>query len=376
VNGSLEGLGNSELLAAMHALVRRGCVVEADLLRHLGEVDARRLYLEEACSSMFVYCVRVLHFSEAAAYKRIRAARAARKSPELLAALRRGDLHVTAMSLLAAQITDENCDELLRAARHKTAEEVKRLLADRQPKPGLADCVRRVPARAPSGNAPAAPFSESAEFPVLNANETNEASGEDEAGLGTALALASNQPSRARGPGLSQPVKPATTTPLGCERYRVSFTASGELHGQIQELRALMRHQIPDGDLASILGQAVRLLLDQVREQKFAAVSRPRHASAANNPAKEKPSRRIPAAIRRAVARRDEGSCSYVSARGLRCGAREFLELHHLEPWARTPVHSVDGIALRCRAHNQYAACRDFGEEHMDRFRSRRLSAP
>ncbi len=88
---SLEGLANRELLAATWALLRRGRVVEAELLHHLGEVDVRRLYLEEACSSMFVYCVRVLHFSEAAAYKRIRAARAARKYPELLAALRRGD---------------------------------------------------------------------------------------------------------------------------------------------------------------------------------------------------------------------------------------------------------------------------------------------
>ena len=368
MNHSLEGLDNPELLAATHALVRRGCAVEADLLRHLGEVDARRLYLEEACSSMFVYCVRVLHFSEAAAYKRIRAARAARNFPELLSALRRGDLHVTAVSLLAAQITDENCGELLRVARHKTAEEIKRLLADRQPKPDLVDCVRRVPARSPSANSPVAPSSGSAESPALNADGMN---GADEDGPGTAPARASNQSARAPGPTLPQPVKPATTTPLGCERYRVSFAASGELHGQLQELRALMRHKIPSGDLASILAEAVALLLARVREQKFAAVSRPRHASAVNGPTKEKPSRRIPAAILRVVARRDEGSCSYVSARGLQCGAREFLEFHHLEPWARTPVHSVDGITLRCRAHNQYAACLDFGEELMERFRRR-----
>ncbi|MBW2240440.1 MAG: hypothetical protein JRH01_00505 [Deltaproteobacteria bacterium] len=360
MKGSLEDLGNSELLAATHALVRRGCAVEADLLRHMGEVDARRLYLEEACSSMFVYCVRVLHFSEAAAYKRIRAARASRKSPELLAALRSGELHVTALSLLAAQITDENCGELIRAARHKTAEEIKRLLADRQPKPDLADCVRRVPAPAPGGNTAAAGLSVRADMPVPGVNGTVTT------GLGPARA--SNQTGQAPGRGLPQPVAPATTAPLGGERYRVSFTASGELHGQLQELRALMRHQIPDGDLACILGRAVALLLAQVRETKFAAVSSPRPASRADSPRKEMPSRKIPAAIRRGVAQRDGGSCSYISPRGRRCGAQEFLEFHHVEPWARTPVHSVDGIALRCRAHNQYAARLDFGEEHMERF--------
>ena len=69
------------------------------------------------------------------------------------------------------------------------------------------------------------------------------------------------------------------------------------------------------------------------------------------------------------VAKRDSGRCTYVSPGGRRCGAREFLEFHHGDPWARTHAHSVDGIALRCRAHNQYAACRDFGERHMARFR-------
>jgi hypothetical protein len=83
VNRTLEDLPNHELLERTQALVRRGRALEAELLHHLGEVDARRLYLEQACSSMFVYCVRALHFSEAAAYKRIRASgeRAHRRSP-------------------------------------------------------------------------------------------------------------------------------------------------------------------------------------------------------------------------------------------------------------------------------------------------------
>ena len=354
---SLEALANQELLAATHALVRRGRAVEAELLRHLGEVDARRLYLAEACSSMFVYCVRVLHFSEAAAYKRIRAARAARRHPELLGALRRGELHVTAVSLLAAQLSSESCGPLLRAARHKSAEEIKRLLADRQPKPDLADCVRRVASPPPSAEAAATPVSERAELPASNADTAGEARPKP--------VLVSDRAVRADGVTASQRGALSTTAPLGGERYRVCFTADGELHAQLQELRALLRHQVPDGDLASILGQAVRLLLEQVRKRKFAAVLAPKPAS----PAHETPSRKIPAAIRRAVTRRDAGRCSYVSARGRKCGAQEFLEFHHLEPWARTGTHSIDGIALRCRAHNQYAACLDFGEEQMARFR-------
>jgi hypothetical protein len=129
-----------------------------------------------------------------------------------------------------------------------------------------------------------------------------------------------------------------------------------------------MRHQVPDGDLGIILGRAVAVLLEQVRKQKFGEVPAPKTAA----PSNEAASRHVPAAIRREVARRDGGRCSYVSPRGVRCGAQGFLEFHHVDPWARTGAHHVDGIALRCRAHNEYEACRDFGEKHMERFRRRK----
>jgi 5-methylcytosine-specific restriction endonuclease McrA len=145
----------------------------------------------------------------------------------------------------------------------------------------------------------------------------------------------------------------------------VRFTADGELHAQIQELRALMRHQIPDGDVGKILARAVPLLLEQVRKRKLGRTDKPRAAK----PTAERPSRQIPARIRREVSRRDKERCTYVSPGGRRCGAKEFLEFHHTEPWARSRAHAVENLTLRCRAHNQYAAARDFGERHMARFR-------
>ena len=184
------------------------------------------------------------------------------------------------------------------------------------------------------------------------------------------LEQAENTPRyRARPPA---PAPRPRTEPLGGERYCGRFTADGELYAQLQELRALMRHQVPDGDLGKILGRAVALLLAQVRKRKFGECSTPRPAK----PVSASPSRHLPAAIRRAVSQRDGDRCSYVSPSGRRCGAREFLEFHHRDPWARTPSHSLDGISLRCRAHNQHAACQDFGERHMARFRKQPLVEP
>ena len=52
------------------------------------------------------------------------AARAARRHPELLTALRRGELHLTAIKLLAPQLTRDNCRDWIRAARHLSVKQV------------------------------------------------------------------------------------------------------------------------------------------------------------------------------------------------------------------------------------------------------------
>jgi len=332
------------------------------------EVTRRiRLFLEEACSSMFVYCQRVLHFAEGVAYKRIHAARAVRRFPELLDAVRRGELHLTGLSLLAPQITTENSSELIAAAKHKSADEIRRLLADRQPRPHVAASMQRV-ATPIVPESVALPVAQ--EGPTPNVPDAVAAGGFAE-GFGEAgtrsIAQASSAP---LAPATESPLHRAHSEPLGGERYCVRFTADRELHEQIQELRALMRHQVSDGDLGKILARAVGALLGQVRKRRFAESDAPRPAK----PSDGRTSRQIPAAVRRAVARRDGGRCTYESAKGVRCGAREFLEFHHHDPWARSRVHSVSGISLRCRAHNQHAARRDFGERHMDRFRGRRAN--
>jgi len=146
-----------------------------------------------------------------------------------------------------------------------------------------------------------------------------------------------------------------------------------------------MRHQIPDGDVGKILAKGVAVLLKQVRARKFGECSAPRAARSKRAAQVEgvvsagcaelavtiAASRRIPAAIRRTVSKRDDERCTFVSATGRLCGSRDFLEFHHREPWARSRSHAIDGITLRCRAHNQYEAERDFGAKHMKRYRTR-----
>ena len=74
-------LSDDQLLAETKRLVANERVATAALLKSLMEIDARRLYLREGCSSLFTYCTQVLHLAEGAAYNRIEAARAARRFP-------------------------------------------------------------------------------------------------------------------------------------------------------------------------------------------------------------------------------------------------------------------------------------------------------
>ncbi len=81
--------------------------------------------------SMFAYCVEELRLSEDAAYKRILAARAARRFPQLFELLATGRLHLTAVRLLAPHLTPENAGDLIAAAEGLGRSELESMLAQR-----------------------------------------------------------------------------------------------------------------------------------------------------------------------------------------------------------------------------------------------------
>ena len=116
---SFADLSDDQLMAEVHRLVAGERRATAALLRSLIELDGRRLYLREGCSSLFTYCTQVLHLAEGAAYNRIEAARAARRFPAILDLIEDGSLTLTSVRLLAPHLTPDNYREVLISARHK-----------------------------------------------------------------------------------------------------------------------------------------------------------------------------------------------------------------------------------------------------------------
>jgi hypothetical protein len=143
---SLRHLSDRDLLVQVARTAAQERQATAQLLALLMEVDARQLYAKQSCSSLFTYCVQVLHFSEHAAYLRIEAARAARRFPVILERLAEGSLHLTAVSLLAPHLTVANHVEVLDAAHHKSKRDVEQLVARVRPQPDVAAVVRKLPA--------------------------------------------------------------------------------------------------------------------------------------------------------------------------------------------------------------------------------------
>jgi hypothetical protein len=143
----LHSIPDDDLLRQLSDLLKDSRRVESDLVAHIGEVDARRLYAREACSSMFAYCMEVLHLSEHEAYLRIAAARASRKYPTILAMLGDGRLHLSGIGKLASHLTEANCEEVLARAAHKSKREIEELVAELAPKPDVPASVRKLPTR-------------------------------------------------------------------------------------------------------------------------------------------------------------------------------------------------------------------------------------
>jgi hypothetical protein len=89
-----------------------------------------------------------------------------------------------------------------------------------------------------------------------------------------------------------------------------------------------------------------------------------------------KRSRYLSASVTRSVYVRDQGQCSFVSADARRCGARAFLQLDHVEPWAALGAPVAENIRILCRAHNQLHARNCFGKKYIAaKFAARRAEA-
>jgi 5-methylcytosine-specific restriction endonuclease McrA len=410
-----DSLSDDALHAVVRRLTARSNVALADLLAHLGEVEARGIHRNRACATLYTYCVYDLRMSEDAAYRRSKAARFVRQHPELRGMLARGELHLTGLLMIAPYLGAERHSEILERVRFRSKREIAGLIAELDPKPEVPPRIEPI---APAAPPRARTLEQALAGPVRNLREGDRPEDwlEPDAGDLTAPSLAEAERALE---GAWQARREATPgRPL---RYKVQFTASQEYVDLLDEALDLLGFQKQATRLPDLQLRVLRDFVERLRKRKTgtrqvraatktpvapapvpegetsAAAAPKRDASAAPKrdadvsaaparvpsmparaPGRHRSShgRYVPVAVRRAIWGRDASQCAYVDERGQRCSERRGLEVHHRQPHALGGPPTIENLQLRCRAHNTLAAEQDFGRETMNRMSGKESTEP
>jgi 5-methylcytosine-specific restriction endonuclease McrA len=376
----------------------------AELLACIAEIDARRLHLRAGYSSTFRYCVEEFHLSENSTYKRIQAARAARRFPWILDAIAEGRLHLTALVMLAPHLSAHNAEELVREATHGSKAQIEALRARRFGRPDAPTSLRLLSRHVSSELESAAEHrtntlwstTHSVEPPEVIASQGTlvpEPVGLFSSGRGAVEAIedpGKQDPTPAPADALRGTTDETSSShrqhaggpgdvPSDTGRYRLSCTLSQTAYDDLRTAQALLGHSRPRCDAARVIELALRALAERLEHRK--AGSSARSSKPPETEQRGPLTRRyIPAHIRREVWLRDGGRCTFVGEQGHPCHERTRLEFDHCLPLARGGETTAANLRLRCRAHHQFEADRVFGAEFMERKRNsagaRRRSDP
>lgn len=270
-----EQVSDAELLTSTRRLVGRSNQLLAELLAHLAEVEARGIHRLRACASLYAYCVYELRLSEDAAFRRARAARVARQFPVILQQVADGELHLTAIVMLAPHLTEESHRELLALAKHRTKREVLRIVRALAPEPTVPDRVEPLGPELIGVPIPRAPTWRSlveSLAPVVRELPPGDRPRDWTDRASAAPELKHDAPAAA-----TEGVGRASALPQ-VERYKLQFTASQEYVDLLERAQDLLSHAVPNRSLEEVHLRALRLLVEQLEKRKYGA-PRPKPAA-------------------------------------------------------------------------------------------------
>ena len=156
------------------------------------------------------------------------------------------------------------------------------------------------------------------------------------------------------------------SSPLSAQRYKIEFSGSAELALQLDRVRALMAQRAPGAGLEVIVTEALDLLEAKLLRERFGVGAKPRRPSPAKPGVPKETTRHVPRSVTREVYERDGLRCAFVDPKSGRRCTEQAVELQHHEPFGCGGEHSADNVSLFCKAHNAYAARRDYGRERIE----------
>jgi hypothetical protein len=314
-----------------------------------------------------------------------------RRLPRLEAPLRDGRLCLSTVALLGPILTEDNLEQLVERAAFKTKAEVEHLVASVQPRSAPRDGIRKLAAGGEQAAALTQTAATTADRQVLTPAPAPTPSKPPTTGdpvdagraaweLSTPEPKLASQLDSEAPPDLRRERRPELR-PVSEDHFSLRVTLDAAARADLEALRNLLSHKIPDGDLAAVVREAIRCALEKHGKRKGAvAPARNRTATpvaaevvelddGSTRSGSALRSRYVPAKVRRIVWARDGGRCTFVGPDGHRCESRWQLELDHVTPFALGGQATADDLRLRCKPHNIHYAERCYGRVHMDRFR-------
>lgn len=376
--GMIRGLSDDALIDRVDSLSRTERCDTLDVLRHLIEVDRRRLWRTLEYQSMFDYCVRRLRYSEGAASRRIRTARLIARCPRVYHRIRDGRLSVCAVAKIARAVLDDGRTDLIDQIEGKRLDQIDAIIAThKDPSRPVRESIRLlcVERRVDAGRE---------KPPQLGSGGADAPAGAKPTKNTTAPATANSGP--ADGPNAGD--SPANAVPVGgpatrsqddggrhtvVERvFRFQFGVDAATMAKFSRVQSIAaRRAGRHVDLSDLFGVLCDTYLERHDPVQRAQRSEKRRRKTAAPPrpgkGQERPARarHLPQPVRDAVIRRDGGRCTFVDSTGRRCTETIDLEIDHVKPFALGGEHEMANLRVMCAAHNRLMAERTFGRVAM-----------
>ena len=268
---NIKALTDEALLLKTKKLVSLERKISVRLIKHLEEVDRRRLHIQRGFSSLNDYLIRGLGYSGGAAHRRIQAMEVCRDLPEVCGKIESGQTNLTQAMQLQGHFEREE-----KVLGQTIAPEIKREL-----------------------------------FSQIEGLSTRE----------TEKVLAARLPEEPR---------PDKMRAISGEHTQVSFTADQELLDMLERIKDLTAHQNPNPSLLELFKLMAKKTLEKIDPAEKAKRARPRKSPAPGNSRRRRPD----AATEYAVYERDQGRCQFVDpVTGRKCHARRVIQNEHRIPY-------------------------------------------
>jgi hypothetical protein len=309
IQTNVKKLTDKVLLHQMDLLTVHERKVTVLVLRHLREIEVRRLFIDLGYSSMHVYCIKHLKYSEGQTQRRLSSARLMTELPEIEKDIQAGSLNITNLSRFqsfaraekAADFTlsKEEKLEALSQIQNKPTRQVERELIQKSHQPEvLAERYHNISViLSESGN-----VNQFSKFEALLSEENQEL---------------------------------------------------------LQEFKNLYAHELKDHANISVLTFLLTKAIQHKKKQKGLILkSNARPPSAP----KVKPLRKTASVVAsRFVWKRAKACCEQkLNGMGEKCGSKYALQVDHVVPVALGGTDEVENLQLLCRAHNSRRAVKTF----------------